>query len=57
MRELEIARKAWEMALLNLVKAPISVNLYHDTSVSPKWAKRAKFVKQTGKLRFYKEVR
>lgn len=47
--ELATARRAWEAA-----KAT-GVNLYHDNSVRPSWAKRVQFVKRIGKLLFYRE--
>jgi len=51
-KELDIAQKAWETKDCNIV-----INLYHDVSVNPWWAKsdRVRFVKQVGNLRFYKE--
>jgi spore germination cell wall hydrolase CwlJ-like protein len=49
-KELATARKAWEAAKAS------GVNLYHDTSVNPGWASKVKFVKQIGRLMFYREA-
>ena len=52
--EISKGRKALETAQgsNNLPK----VNLYYDTSINPPyWASSARFVKQIGKLKFYKE--
>lgn len=49
LQELLVAKEAWNRA------RPMGINLYHDVSVSPYWAKKVVFVKQVGKLRFYKE--
>ncbi len=53
--ELRKARRAWEAS--KTMKH--DVNLYHDTSVTPWWAKsdKVKFVRQVGRLKFYKEIR
>ena len=54
--ELQIARNAFQTALqsTNLPK----INLYHDSSIKPPyWANKAQFVKQVGRLLFYKEKR
>lgn len=53
--ELAIAKNAWDMSV-NIKDEP---NLYHDTSVTPSWtkSKNVQFVKQIGKLKFYREKR
>ena len=53
--ELRSARRAWEAS----AKIKHDVNLYHDTSVTPWWAKskKVRFVRQIGRLKFYKEKR
>lgn len=53
--ELRTARRAWELSA-SITDRP---NLYHDTSVSPKWARsnKVRFVRKIGTLRFYREER
>ena len=53
--EMATAQKAWDMSV-NIKDEP---NLYHDTSVTPSWtkSKNVQFVKQIGKLKFYREKR
>lgn len=52
-KELKVARRAWEEAL----KDPYSVNMYHDVSVTPYWAKKCELVQKIGRLVFYRERR
>jgi hypothetical protein len=49
--ELATAKRAWK------ISKATGVNLYHDTTVNPSWVKKVKFVKQVGKMRFYREVK
>ena len=53
--EMANAQKAWDMSV-DIKDEP---NLYHDTSVTPSWtkSKNVQFVKQIGKLKFYREKR
>jgi len=48
--ELDRAEQAWKLSERGDI-----VDLYHDTSATPYWASKVKFVKQIGRLKFYKE--
>lgn len=54
-KELATAMKAWATRG-TIVDRP---NIYHDLSVTPSWTKspKVKFLKQIGRLRFYREMR
>ena len=48
--ELDRAAQAWKLSERGDI-----VNLYHDISVNPYWVSKVTFVKQIGRLKFYKE--